>query len=142
MRNYEKVYDWLLQFKYATDFQVEYKEHKILFMKWMETINPLTLVKETNIKSNEYTAENATNCLYTLFLFYYLAFYQIASLTILYSISKQQKNNKIQSTPMDISKALAESVFSGKEISFKGEYQYSMTRINYWVETFKKNLHT
>ncbi len=142
IKNYEKVYDWLLQFKYATDFQAEYKEHKILFMKWMEMINPLILVKEANIKSNEYTAENATNCFYTLFLFYSLAFFQIASLTILYSISKQEKNNKIQSTPMDLSKTLAERVFSGKEISFKEEYQYIMTRINYWVETFKKNLHT
>lgn len=142
LKNYEKIYEWLLKFKYATDFQAEFKSHKALFAKWIEMANPIALVKETNINYNEYMAEHATSSFYTLFLFYSLSSLQIASLSILYSISKGEKGNKIQSTPMDLAHILAESVLGEKTISFKAEYEYVISRLNYWVEKFKRNLHS
>lgn len=140
MKNYEKVYDWLLKFKYATDFQSEMKGHKELFTKILEFSTPAYLVKEANINYNEYTSENVMNSLYNLLFFYIIGQKQIESLSILYSISKSEKENKILSTPMDLGKILAESVFEGKNISFQSEYAHIISRLNYWVDKFRKRL--
>lgn len=141
LKNYDEVYKWITKIKYFNDFKNENKKHELLFAKWIELLNPMSLVKKTAINYNEYNTNDSISSYYSLTFFYPFSSGLIGFLTFLSYISNKEKNNYLVSSPQDLTYSFMNIILEDSfSISLTRDYERVIQKLDEWVLIFKEKI--